>query len=161
MLTHVVYLSYSILPYAYIDSLFSMNSYLSPCALPVFNTITELYVYLCSILFTFYCTNAHYFTFIAGMDDYSCYYCYYPNDNIDIIIQHITDHHAEKYVKIKRKILNEHNGQFRYRSIHFPMTVFALKDALNILETKPILSKMTNLITRPRSNSLPQSALRS
>ena len=71
------------------------------------------------------------FLSIAGMDDYSCYFCTYGSNTIDIVIEHNITEHLDKDLKIKRKIFTEDSGQFAYRAVHFPRTVFSLKQQLD------------------------------
>ena len=71
------------------------------------------------------------FLSIAGMDDYSCYFCTYGSNTIDIVIEHNIKEHLDKDLKIKRKIFTEDSGQFAYRAVHFPRTVFSLKQQLD------------------------------
>ena len=93
----------------------------------------DFYSHTCDVK-CLYVIKVENFLSIAGMDDYSCYFCTYGSNTINIVIEHNIKEHLDKDLKIKRKILTEDSGQFAYRAyraVHFPRTVFSLKKQLD------------------------------
>ena len=64
-----------------------------------------------------------YFALFSGQATVRCYYCSVESNAVNSIFQHYTNNHASHTFSLRRKILNESNGNFMYRSIHFPVKV--------------------------------------